>query len=100
MPHQTPSPAPSLKDLEALVGEWTIAIAFPADPATPVRGSVSFAWLEGGAFLIMRSGVEWTGPSGSVAVIGRDDAATIYTMLYFDARGVSRVYEMCFGDGV
>jgi hypothetical protein len=98
MQPQTPNPV--LKDLETLVGEWSLEILFPADPATPVRGSVSFEWLEGGAFLVMRSGIDWSGPSGSVAVIGRDDMAETYSMLYFDARGVSRVYEMSFGDSV
>jgi hypothetical protein len=98
MEPQTPNPA--LSDLEPLVGEWSVEIAFPADPETPVRGSVSFEWLEGGAFLVMRAGVEWSGPSGSVAVIGRDEKTETYSMLYFDARGVSRIYEMSFGDGV
>lgn len=96
-----PTPNPALTDLEALVGEWSVEMAFPADPPTTVRGRASFAWLEGGAFLLMRAGgIEWSGPSGAVAVIGRDDAAETYAMFYFDARGVSRIYEMSFGDGV
>jgi hypothetical protein len=98
MEPQTPNPA--LSDLQPLVGEWSVQIAFPADPETTVRGSVSFEWLEGGAFLVMRAGVEWSGPSGSVAVIGRDEMTETYSMLYFDARSVTRIYEMSFGDGV
>jgi hypothetical protein len=99
MPPQTPNPA--LKDLEPLVGEWSVEIAFPTDPVTTVRGSVSFAWLDGGAFLVMRSGgIEWSGPSSSIGVVGRDDIVETYSMLYFDARGVSRIYEMSFDDGV
>jgi len=97
---QSQTPNPTLSDLETLIGEWSLEILFPADLATPVRGSVSFEWLEEGAFLAMRSGIEWSGPSGSVAVIGRDDMAENYSMLYFDARGVSRIYEMSFGDDV
>ena len=100
MQASAPNPAPSLKDLEPLVGEWSLEILFPADPEIPVRGSVSCEWLEGGAFLLMRAGVEWSGPSGSVAVIGRDEMTETYSMLYFDARGVSRIYEMSFSDGV
>jgi hypothetical protein len=92
-------PNATLKDLEALVGEWDIEIVLPADPPTIMRGRVTFEWLEGGAFLVMRE-VEWSGPSGSVAVIDRVVAAETYAMLYFDARGVSRVYEMSVGDGV
>ena len=92
---------PALSDLEPLVGEWSVEIAFPTEPATTLRGTVSFEWFDGGAFLIMRAGgMEWSGPSGSIGVIGRDDMAETYSMLYFDARGVSRIYEMSFGDGV
>ena len=74
-------------------------MAFPTDPPS-VRGRVSFAWIEGGAFLLMRAAVDWAGPSGAVAIIGRDDAAEDYSMLYFDARGVSRIYGMNLDGGV
>ncbi len=96
-----PVPNPALEELAALVGEWRVEMAFPADPPTVVRGHVTFEWLEGGAFLLMRAGgIEWEGPSGAVAVIGRDDSAETYSLLYFDARGVSRIYAMGFGGGV
>jgi hypothetical protein len=91
---------PALAPLEALVGDWVAEAVFPDDPPGAVRGRVSFAWLEGGAFLMMRSEVEEGGPPASTSVIGRDDATDGYTMLYFDERGVSRIYEMGFGDGV
>jgi hypothetical protein len=48
----------------------------------------------------MGSVVDWQGPSGSLSVIGRDDAGDDYTMLYFDSRGVSRIYQMSFDGGV
>ena len=99
----TPNPALSLKlkDLEPLVSEWSVEILLPGDPATTVRGSVSIEWFEGGAFLVMRTGgLEWSGPSGSVSVIGRDDMAETYSLLYADTRGVSRIYEMSFRDSV
>ena len=100
MQQQQPAPNPALADLALLIGEWTIEIVFPGDQSEVVRGRASYAWLEGGAFLVQRSEVDWGGPSGSVAVVGRDDAAANYSMLYYDARGVSRIYEMSFGDGV
>jgi hypothetical protein len=34
------------------------------------------------------------------AVIGRDESAETYSMLYFDSRGVSRIYEMSLEGGV
>ncbi len=91
---------PALADLEVLVGEWTIEIVFPGDPPTTVHGRASFDRIEAGAFLVMRAEVDWEGPAGSVSVIGRDDAGEDYSVLYFDARGVSRVYAMSFRDGV
>ena len=92
---------PALKDLEVLIGEWAIDLTFPADPPVTVRAHVSFDWFANGAFLVMRSGVdEWSGPGSAVCVIGRDDAVDTYSMLYYDARGVSRIYEMSLADGV
>ena len=93
-------PNPALEALAVLVGEWTIEIVLPGDPGNVVRGRATYAWLEGGAFLVQRSEVDWGGPSGSVAVIGRDDGAETFTMLYFDSRGVSRIYELSLGDGI
>lgn len=91
---------PALTDLSALVGEWSVEIALPAGPSSPVRGRVEVDWWEGGAFLVICAKVGWSGPAGSVAVIGRDAAAATNTMLYDDARGDPRIYEMSFGAGV
>ncbi len=89
---------PVLKDLDVLVGEWTLTGSHPAIPGT-VRGQASFGWVEGGAFLIWHTDFEHPGPPGSVAVIGRDDSVGAYSMLYFDVRGVSRIYAMSLDDG-
>jgi hypothetical protein len=91
---------PALEELAPWVGNWAIEITFPGDPPTIVHGRAEFAWIEGGAFLLMRSEVDWEGPTDSLGVIGCDDAGTDYTVLYFDARGVSRVYQMSFANGV
>ncbi len=95
----TPQPNPALKRLDVLVGEWNGEISSPAYPSTIVRERASFDWLEGGAFLIWHSDVERPGPPNSISVIGRDDSAKVYSMLYFDSRGVSRIYEMSLEDG-
>jgi len=91
---------PALADLEVLIGEWRIEIVFPSDPPSTVHGRAFFDRFEGGAFLVMRSEIDWAGPGGSVSVIGRDDAGEDFSMLYFDVRGVSRIYAMSFRDGV
>ena len=90
----TSQPSPALQHLDVFVGEWKMAISSPAYPSTIVGGHASFAWLEGGAFLMMHTDVEQVGPPSGIAVIGRDDSAETYSMLYFDSRGVSRIYEM------
>ena len=100
-PHQH---NPALNDLEALVGDWEMELsnaAFLPDPSDTAKGSASFAWAQDGAFLLMRSmGDGQPSPPAAVLMIGRDDAAADYTVLYYDSRGVSRVYAMSFADGV
>jgi hypothetical protein len=103
---QSMPPNPALKDLGIFVGEWSVEISnmsFLPDPAAKVRGQYSFDWLPGApgrAFLAMYSGVEDSDFPRTVGVIGRDDSLETYILLYFDSRGVSRVYEMSLKDGV
>ena len=97
MPGQPPNPV--LQRLGVLIGKWTIEIAsmsFHPDPSAVVRGYTSFEWLEGGAFLIQHSEIPDTDFPRSVSILGPDDAAETYGMLYFDSRGVSRIYQMSF----
>jgi hypothetical protein len=90
---------PTLADLEVFVGEWNLAGSHPRLPA-PVSGRVSFDWIEDGAFLAWQVQFEQPSPPSSISVIGWDDSAETYTVLYFDVRGVSRVYQMSFQDRV
>ncbi len=90
---QSFKPNPALKDLEILVGEWDTAGFHPGIPY-PVRGHSSFGWLEGGAIFFWRSSYERDLPPSGIAFVGRDDAGANYCMLYYDQRGISRVYQM------
>ena len=56
--------------------------------------------MEGGAFLISRSEIDEPGVPTSVAIFGSDAAQKDYSMLYFDERGVSRIFAMTFNDNV
>jgi hypothetical protein len=92
---------PALKQLEVLVGDWDMEISgasFLPNPQAKVHGPVSFKWIENGAFLIMCQGDK--GTPQAKWLIGRDDSTNFYKVLYFDARGVSRVYEMSFKNDV
>ena len=87
-------PNPALKSFQALVGEWHSTGKHPQVPGKTFHGRTSFGWHEGGAFLIMHSEIDEPEIPSAVAVIGSDDAAGSYFMLYFDERGVSRKYDV------
>ncbi|MFI0486394.1 hypothetical protein [Actinomadura sp. 9N215] len=60
---------------------------------------MTFGWLEGGAFLRIHS-VPPTPVPTATQLVSRDDSSDTYTVLYYDSRGVSRVYLMTFSDGL
>jgi hypothetical protein len=98
---------PVLARLDALVGRWTV------QPKVEGVGTAwtELAWQDGGLFLRQFSDADppppgappspWRdhAPFPTTAIIGLDDTAEEFTMLYADARGVHRVYRMAFGDG-
>jgi hypothetical protein len=98
----------TLRRLDLLVGDWTAEASLDGLPAG--RGRVTFAWVEGGAFLRMHAEDEpplpttppgWVehSPSPVTALFGLDDQDEIFTMLYADGRGVLRVYRSTLADG-
>ena len=91
-----PFVAPALEPLRFLEGEWQMELSDAAflPEGEVARSTATFEFIEGGRLLAFRQGdaASW--------IIGRDDAAAQYTVLYSDGRGVSRVYGMTFADGV
>jgi hypothetical protein len=90
---------PALERLAVFIGEWNIEItsmSFQADKTAVVHGRTSFDWVEGGAFLMQHSEVPNSDFPSAISIIGPDDKAENYCMLYFDSRGVSRIYQMSF----
>jgi hypothetical protein len=88
---------PALEHLDVFVGEWDIEIAsmsFQADNTAVAHGHASFDWIEGKAFLVQHAEVSNSDFPRSTSGIGPDDSAETYSMLYFDSRGVSRIYQM------
>ena len=89
----------SLETLQPLVGTWDVSVTFPG--AEPAGGATTeFEFMEGGRFLVQR----WTVPvpeaPDGIAVIGYDEGRATLLQHYFDTRGVARVYEMGFEDGL
>jgi hypothetical protein len=99
---------PALARLDALVGEWDVTALIDGNPMS--GGRARFEWIEGGAFLRQYADAEipesappeWreNAPFPVTSVIGLDDSAEQFTMLYSDARDVFRVYEMTLRDRV
>jgi hypothetical protein len=86
-------PNPALARFSALIGMWNTVGTHPMVPNTVFHGRTSFEWIEGGAFLMMRSEIDEPEIPSGVAIIASDDAIGEFSMLYFDERGVSRRYE-------
>jgi hypothetical protein len=85
-------PNPALRPLAFLIGEWRTEGSHPMLPGKLLNGRTSFAWSDGGAFLVMRSEIDEPEVPSGIAVLGTDDDSKECSMLYFDERGVSRRY--------
>jgi hypothetical protein len=91
--------SPALEPLQALVGSWFVNMTHVALP-DPVHGVKTYAWLEGGHFLVERGHFDHPDVPDSVAIIGADDSGEGLAQHYFDSRGVLRVYRMRLSDGI
>ena len=56
--------------------------------------------IEGGAFLMWYSEIEYEGFPTEIALFGSDDVTGQYFMLYFDERKVSRKYDVSFKNNI
>lgn len=103
-----PNTDPTLRRLNALVGEWDM-LAF-LDGLPTARARAVFEPLAGGAFLIQSVDAapsdfevpqNWVqnSPFPIVTIIGFDQRTETFFYNYADARGVCRVYRMSLTDG-
>jgi hypothetical protein len=94
---------PALADLDFLSGDWDMELSnapFLPSRDDTAHGHVTFVWIEGGAFLVMLQREQPGNPPSAVWAIGRDESGPDYKVLYSDSRGVSRVYEMSYSEGL
>jgi hypothetical protein len=89
-----------IEALEPLIGEWVTEVRLPPGGGDPVRGRTTFEWLEGGGYLIQRATTDDPVFPRGVMVIGPTADGERVVQHYFDSRGVARVYEISFDDGV
>ena len=87
-------PNPALAPLAFLIGDWRTTGTHPMVPGKKLPGRTSFAWHEGGAFIVMRSQVDEPRFPDGIALIGSDDSGGKLAMIYFDERGTSRIMEV------
>ena len=93
-------PNPALKELEPLIGVWNTVGTHPLVPGKTFHGKTSFEWIEGGAFLLIRSEIEEPEIPSGIAVFGSDNASGELFMSYFDERDVSRKYDVAIEGNV
>jgi hypothetical protein len=91
-------PEQRLESLDILVGEWDMTTSLAPDGGP--RARTTFEWLSGRQFLIQRWAVDHPAAPDGIAVIGFDAQRATLLHHYFDSRGVARVYEMSFADGI
>ena len=80
------------------MGEWNTTGTHPAVPDTTLRGRASFAWQDGGAFLVWRSQLDDARFPDGIAIFGSDDGPDTIFLSYFDERGISRKYDVTVDD--
>jgi hypothetical protein len=83
---------PKLERFGVLVGEWDTVGTHRLLSGVTLHGHVTCEWIEGGAFLRMVSQMEKAGVPSGMFIFGSDDASDAVTLLYYDERGVSRIY--------
>ena len=94
-----PTAEHALRELEPLVGEWTMEAKWPNGEEWQGGGRVTFEWHASRAHLVERGTVDIPEAPDNVSIIGCDAANGTYFQLYSDERGVCRIYGMSIGNG-
>jgi hypothetical protein len=92
-----PTAEKALRELEILVGEWTVMATWPNGESWP--GRATYEWLDSGRLLLVRGSLEHPQAPDYVSVIGCDAANGTFYQLYTDERNVCRVVQMSIGNG-
>ena len=88
-----------LEQFDTLIGTWSTEATHPlVDVIVP--GTVTFEWLDGGRFVIVRSRNDREPFPDAISVIGAQEAGDGLVMEYFDSRGVRRTYGVSLEEGV
>jgi hypothetical protein len=91
---------PRLSAFKSLIGTWMTVGHHSMIPDVTLHGRTSFEWHEGGSFVCVRSEIDEPGIPSAIALIGSDDEAKTFTMLYFDERAVTRRFDVAIEGNV
>ena len=92
-----------LAALDPLIGDWDVVLSkarFFEDPDDTIRGEAKVSRELDDAVVLMRVAYADDRMPIGKWVIGVDDDREGYSVLYNDDRGVSRICQMSFDDGV
>ncbi|MDE4084418.1 hypothetical protein PO902_05075 [Planococcus maritimus] len=85
--------------LDFFIGTWAIEVVHPHIQPTQITGEASFEWLDE-RYVIQRTKIDKPEFPSSMIIYDWDDAKGQYVQHYFDSRGVTRLYEMSFEEGI
>jgi hypothetical protein len=94
---------PTVAELAPLIGSWRMDAVFPdgrQGPPEDTGARTVFEYGPGSQFVIQRWEVPHPAAPDGIAIITADPASGDFLQHYFDSRGVVRLYEMTFADGV
>ncbi len=84
-----------MQELEPFIGEWEIRTSLGE-----AHARAFFEWTLDGAFLAQRNEIEIPEAPNGLMLVGPAREGNGYLQHYFDTRGVARLYEMTFADGL
>jgi hypothetical protein len=88
-----PKPAPQLKKLNFLIGQWHTSgkvLKGSSGPSKIIRGMDTYEWISGGFFILHRVDVFMGNEkTEAIEIIGYDENRKCYFMKSFDNKGAS-----------
>jgi hypothetical protein len=83
----SPKPNAAMKSLDVMVGAWDLE-GREAGSDGDINGRLSFAWMEGGFYLVQHVDVDYAGRKvNGVEYIGYDDASGSLRSYFFSNEG-------------
>lgn len=94
-----PTREEGMRRLDVFIGDWTVEVWHPNLQPSPIMGHTNFEWLEE-KYVVQRTRITKPEFPRSWIFYDWDADKGQYLQHYFDSRGVTRIYEMSFEDGI